>query len=97
MSITVRMTLAISQDILNAVDQAVTRGQARSRSEFVANSLRHEIERITNAAIDAGFAAMAKDVDYQAEARQIADEFASADCEALQLAEDEQATRMASG
>jgi len=87
MSNTVRTMLTIPQDILNAVDQVVSNGRARSRDEFVASALRRELQRIADAAIDAEFAGMADDVDYQAEARQIADEFACADWEALQLAE----------
>ena len=83
----IRTTLALPADVLDAVDRMVSQGEARSRNEFVAHALRHELERLTNAEIDRAFAAMADDEEYQAEARQIAEEFAIADWEAFQLAE----------
>lgn len=84
---TVRTTLALPADLLEAVDQAVRVGKAKSRNELVAASLRHHMAALERAAIDAAFAEMAHDRDYQEEARNIAEEFASSDWEAFQLGE----------
>jgi len=84
---TVRTTLAIPADLLEAADQAIREGKARSRNELVASALRHELASYERAAIDAAFAAMADDPDYREEAERIADEFATADWEALRRGE----------
>ncbi len=65
----------------------VKEGCARSRNEFVAMALLHEIEAHKRAEIDAAFAGMADDAEYQAESLRIASEFALAEWEAIQLAE----------
>lgn len=85
-----RTTLALPTDLLEAVDRAVREGRARSRNAFVATALRHELAAAGAAAIDADFAAMAEDGEYQAEARALDAEFAAADWEAWRLAESEQ-------
>jgi metal-responsive CopG/Arc/MetJ family transcriptional regulator len=86
---TVRATLAFPADLLEAVDQAVQAGKARSRNEFVARALRHELAAQERSAIDAAFAEMAHDPTYQAEAQEIAITFATADWEAWRLGEGE--------
>jgi len=73
---TVRTTLVLPADLLAAVDQAVQTGKARSRNELVAMALRRELAAQQRAAIDAAFAAMAKDPAYQAEAQEMAAAFA---------------------
>ncbi len=84
---TVRTTLALPADLLERVDSAVREGRARSRNAFVAAALRRQLAAEEAAVIDAAFAAMADDEEYQAEARALAEEFAVADWEALRLAE----------
>lgn len=84
---TVRTTLTIPMDLLEAVDAAVREGRARSRNEMVALALRHEIESQRRAAIDEAFAAMASDEEYREEAAAIFAEFSEADAEAAMLAE----------
>jgi metal-responsive CopG/Arc/MetJ family transcriptional regulator len=86
---TVRTTLALPADLLEAVDQAIQAGKARSRNELVAAALRHELAMLQRAAIDAAFAEMAQDPVYQAETHEIAAAFAQADWEAWRLAEGE--------
>src|SRR6266542_3861332 len=83
----VRTTLAIPADLLEAADQAIREGKARSRNELVASALRHELASHERATIDAAFAAMADDPTYQAEAERISEEFAAADWEALRRGE----------
>lgn len=85
---TVRTTVALPVDLLEAVDQAVRAGKARSRNELVTMALRRELAAQQRAAIDAAFAAMADDSVYHAEARELATEFAAADWETLRLAEE---------
>jgi Arc/MetJ-type ribon-helix-helix transcriptional regulator len=84
---TIRTTFALPADLLAAVDEAVQAGKARSRNELVRMAVEHELAAQQRAAIDAAFAAMAQDPDYQAEAEEIAREFAVADWEAWQQTE----------
>ena len=84
---TVRTTLSLPADLLEATDQAVRAGKVRSRNEFVAMALRHELAAQKRAEIDAAFAAMTDDPEYLAESLMIADEFALADWEAFQVSE----------
>jgi metal-responsive CopG/Arc/MetJ family transcriptional regulator len=87
---TVRTTLALSADLLEAVDQLVREGKAKSRNELVAAALRHELAALERAAIDAAFAEMTHDQAYWDEARRLTAEFASSDWEAFQLGENRQ-------
>src|SRR5438046_6800748 len=87
---TIRTTVALPAELLQAADEAVREGQARSRNELLASALRRELAARRRAAIDASFAGMAQDVAYQEEASTIAAEFAVADWEALQLGEKRQ-------
>jgi metal-responsive CopG/Arc/MetJ family transcriptional regulator len=85
---TVRTTLALPADLLEAVEQAVRVGKARSRNELVTIALRRELAAQQRVAIDAAFAVMADDPVYRAEAGELATTFAAADWEALRLAEE---------
>lgn len=84
---TILTTLTLPAELLEAADKAVQQGLARSRNEFVALALRHELAAQKRAEIDAAVAAIADDKEYQAEAMTIADQFAHADWEALQIGE----------
>lgn len=86
-TVRVRTTVALPADLLEAVDQAVRLGMARSRNELLAMALRRELESEQRAAIDAAFAAIAEDTEAQEEAIALAEEFAVADWEALRLGE----------
>jgi Arc/MetJ-type ribon-helix-helix transcriptional regulator len=86
---TIRTTFALPADLLAALDEAVQAGKARNRNELVRMALERELAARQRAAIDAAFAAMAQDPDYQAEAKAIARAFAAADWEAWQHIEDE--------
>ncbi len=85
---TVRTTLTLPTELLEAVDQAVKAGQAQSRNEWVRLALERELAAQKGAAIDAAFAGMAEDSEHQREAQAIADAFATADWEAWQHAEE---------
>ena len=84
-----RTTLALPTNLLRGVDHAVRQGLAASRNEFLAMAIRHELERIQRAAVDREFEAMADDPVYHREAEGIAQEYQSADWEALRVAEDD--------
>lgn len=84
---TVRTTITLPADLLAAADRAVQEGKARTRNELVANALRRELAAQRRAAVDAAFAQMAADAEYQAEAQALSEEFARADWEALQAGE----------
>lgn len=82
----IRTTVTLPTDLVDAADRAVRAGKARSRNELLVTALRHELAAQRRAEIDADLAAMATDVELQAEAEQIEREFALADDEARRLA-----------
>ncbi|AFW93753.1 ribbon-helix-helix domain-containing protein [Dolichospermum sp. UHCC 0684] len=84
---TVRTTLTIPRELLEATDKAVMEGKAKSRNDFVAQALRRELALQKRSEIDAALAEMANDPDYQAEVLKLEVEFATAQWEALQLGE----------
>lgn len=83
----VRTTVALSADLLEAVDAAVRAGRVDSRDEFLDTALRNELLAHRRASISGAFAAMATDHSYQREALDVAEEFEAADWEALRLSE----------
>ena len=83
---TIRTTITLPADLVDAADQAVRAGKARSRNDLLATALRHELDSQRRAEIDADLAAMADDLELQAEAEQIEREFAGADDEARRIA-----------
>ncbi|MBW4650720.1 MAG: ribbon-helix-helix protein, CopG family [Kastovskya adunca ATA6-11-RM4] len=84
---TVRTTITLPAKLLAAADKAVSQGKAKSRNEFVAQALLHELEALKRTEIDAALAEMAQDPEYQAQVLQMEAEFAVASWEALQLGE----------
>ncbi len=68
----VRTTVAIAEDVLEAVDTAVQEGTARSRNEFLELALKNQLAASRRAAVDAAFAGMADDSEYRQEALRIA-------------------------
>jgi metal-responsive CopG/Arc/MetJ family transcriptional regulator len=84
---TIRTTLTIPKELLEATDKAVLEGKAKSRNDFVVQALKRELAAQKRAEIDAALAEMAKDPDYQAEVLKMEAEFAPAQWEALQLGE----------
>ena len=73
----VRTTIAIAEDVLRAVDSAVEEGISRSRNEFLEMALKNQLAAPRRAAVDAAFAGMADDSEFQREALEIAGEFES--------------------
>lgn len=83
----VRTTVALSPTLLEAMDALVEEGAADSRNDFLETAIRRQLAASRRAAIDAEFAQMAGDRDFQEEALHVAEEFAEADWEALRAAE----------
>jgi hypothetical protein len=79
----VSTTLALPAELLKAADQAIEAGKADNLDQLVANALKHELAALQKTTIDAEFAYMANDIEYQTEAHQIMAEFANADNEAF--------------
>jgi metal-responsive CopG/Arc/MetJ family transcriptional regulator len=84
---TVRTTLTLPAELVEAADRAIGQGKAKSRNEFVAQALRHELAALKRAEIDAALAQMAQDPEYQAQVLKMETEFATASWEALHLGE----------
>jgi metal-responsive CopG/Arc/MetJ family transcriptional regulator len=76
-------TLALSSDLLAAVDKVVQEGLARNRDELVESAIRRQLAELRRSALDAEFQHMAGDLDYQSDVHQILKEFAQADRETL--------------
>lgn len=78
-----RTTVALSEDLVDAMDALVREGEAESRNDFLEKALRNQLAASRRAATDAEFAQMANDPSYQEEAFRIAEDFSQADWEAL--------------
>jgi metal-responsive CopG/Arc/MetJ family transcriptional regulator len=76
-----RTTIALPGDLLAAVDQLVHTGSAPNRNQFITLAVETELRRREHARIDAEFALMAADPDYQAEAARIMRDFDASDRE----------------
>ncbi len=86
---TIEAKISLPVSLLEATNKAVQQGKANSRDEFIMRAIRKELAALKRAEIDASFAKMANDAEYQAEALQIAEEFAISDWEAWQMGESE--------
>ncbi len=85
----VRTTVTLPSELLASMDEAVERGWAHSRNELLAAAARHELERYERELVDAQFADMASDGDYQRNAARLARELDPASWEALRMVDDE--------
>ena len=76
-----RTTISLPEDLVAAVDVLVRAGSAANRNAFIASAVESEVRRRERAAIDAEFAEMSGDTEYQVETAQIMKEFDTADRE----------------
>jgi metal-responsive CopG/Arc/MetJ family transcriptional regulator len=83
----VRTTVALSSELLAAIDLVIREGKTESRSDFLDLAVRNQLAAEERARIDAQFARMAGDADYQREAEEVAGDLATSDWEALKTAE----------
>ena len=76
-----RTTVALPADLLGAVDRLIRAGSVANRNQFITLAVESELHRRERAAIDAEFALMAADPEYQAEAARIMLDFDGSDRE----------------
>lgn len=89
----VRTTVDLPSTVKERIEQALERGAAKSQNALIVRAVEQFLEDLERAWVDAQFAAMADDEDYQALQLRIAEEFAPADWESWQIAEAEDETR----
>jgi metal-responsive CopG/Arc/MetJ family transcriptional regulator len=82
-----RTTVALPKELLDAVDQVVDTGIAKSRNDLLATALRQYLATRRRAAIDTAFAGMASDTEYLTEADVLDRGLDRSSWEALQAAE----------
>ena len=85
---TIRTTLTLPSELLQATDAMVKKGKAQSRNEFIAQALKNELAALKKAEIDAELLEMAQQPEYHKEVLKMEAEFASSSWEALQLGEE---------
>ena len=83
----IRTTVNLPADLVDAADRAVREGRARSRNDLLVAALRRELAAQERAEIDAAFAALADDHEFQAESVELAEEAVRSGWEALRIAE----------
>ncbi len=76
-----RTTVALPADLLGAVDRLIRAGSVANRNQFITLAVETELHRRERAAIDAEFALMAADPDYQADIARIMRDFDASDHE----------------
>ena len=87
---TLRRTVYLPKDLAATAKELVRQGKAKNLSDLMVMALRRMIDQIKREAIDAEFARMGEDLDYQQDALAICREFEASDREAFQRAEAEE-------
>jgi hypothetical protein len=85
---TVRLPKPIYDEARSLVDENVV--PVDSLNDFLVAAIASYVKLVKRKQIDAAFAGMADDADYQKEALLIAEQFAQSDWEALEIAEGKQ-------
>ena len=81
-------TVRLPRPLLKEAESLIRAGgHGESLNDFIVRSMRLRIEVLKRKALDARFAEMSKDADYQKEANLLAEEFAGSDWEAAKLLE----------
>ena len=80
---TVRLPRRLYEEARSVVEKGST--EARSLNDFIIVALKTYLKIYERKQIDAAFAGMAQDAEYQQEAKLLAKEFAHSDWEALRL------------
>ena len=84
---TFRLPRALYQEVRGLMEQQAI--LAPTFNDFLISAVEAYLKMLKRKRIDAAFAGMADDSDYQKEARSVAEQFAHSDWEALQIAERE--------
>jgi ATP-dependent protease HslVU (ClpYQ) peptidase subunit len=77
-------TVRLPRQVYEQAKTVAVQSQASSFNEFVVQAIEEKVRRLTEAEIDAAFAHMANDADYQHSSIALASEFEKSDWEALQ-------------
>ena len=85
---TTRTTLTLPSELLQATDEIVKAGKAKSRNQFIAQAIAKELAHQQRMEIDSALIEMTQDADYQKEVLQMDAEFSRASWEALEGEED---------
>ena len=84
-----RITVDLPDQLVERVDAATQESGASSRNRFIAESLEARVEALERARIDAEFATLRDDTEWQEEMRAMAEEAVPAGWQALRLDEEE--------
>lgn len=76
-------TVRLPRHVYERAKTVVVQSQASSFNEFVVQAIEEKVRRLTEAEIDAAFAQMAHDTDYQRTSIALASQFEKSDWEAL--------------
>src|SRR5271167_2316788 len=77
-------TVRLPRHVYERAKTVVIQSQASSFNEFVVQAIEEKVRRLTEAEIDAAFAQMAHDENYQRSPNALASEFAKSDGEAFE-------------
>ena len=81
-------TVRVPRRLYEQAKTALSRSRESSLNEFVVQAIEEKLRRLTEAEIDAAFAQMAQDPDYQRDAMTLAREFEKSDWEAFSAQHD---------
>ena len=76
-----RTTITIPDDLAKQVDSLIAERNLKSRNQFIVEALADKVKQTRDIQLDAEFAQMATDKEYQQEAMEIEREFEFADAE----------------
>jgi hypothetical protein len=77
-------TVRLPRHVYEQAKSVAVQSQASSFNEFVVQAIEEKVRRLTEAEIDAAFAHMANDEDYQRSSLALASEFETSDWEVFQ-------------
>lgn len=77
-------TVRLPRQVYERAKTVAVRSQAASFNEFVVQAIEEKVQRLTEKEIDAAFAHMASDTDYQRSSIAVASAFEKSDWEAFQ-------------
>jgi hypothetical protein len=86
-------TVRLPRQVYERAKTVAVRSQAASFNEFVVQAIEEKVQRLTETEIDAAFAHMASDADYQRGSIALTSEFEKSDWEAFQSGAAAPATR----
>ncbi len=80
-----KATFSLRQDLLDAISDAVARGDAPSKNALVEQALRRELKELRRKEMAAAWEQASKDPAFMRDVREITDAFEAADAETARL------------